>query len=193
MITEECLETQRLDPRVRRTRRLLEDALRELLGERAYSEISVGEIAERATVNRATFYAHYTDKQDLTNALLRRELREAITSRVRPDADFNERNLEVFTTVIFEWVARLMRDCPRHAGELVTSCGTSFQETIHEMIRAWLEVDVRAMRHFPNVPKGVAASVLAWSIYGSSLRWARKPQKISAEKAAAQVTAMLLR
>jgi AcrR family transcriptional regulator len=47
-----------MDPRVRRTRKLLQDALRSLLFERRFSRISVQDIAERATVNRATFYAH---------------------------------------------------------------------------------------------------------------------------------------
>jgi AcrR family transcriptional regulator len=50
------------DPRVRRTRQLLQDAFRNLLRSRGLDEISVQEITEAATVNRATFYDHYTDK-----------------------------------------------------------------------------------------------------------------------------------
>lgn len=59
------MSTKKLDPRVKRSRRMLRDALIVLMKEREYSEISVRDIAERADLNRATFYLHYTDKQDL--------------------------------------------------------------------------------------------------------------------------------
>jgi AcrR family transcriptional regulator len=58
------------DPRIRRTRQLLQGALRTLMQTRSFEEISVQEIAETATVNRATFYDHYTDKFALLDALV---------------------------------------------------------------------------------------------------------------------------
>src|SRR3984885_7080267 len=56
------------DPRMRRTRQLLQGALLQLLGSKSFDGISVHDIAEAATVNRATFYDHYTDKFSLLDA-----------------------------------------------------------------------------------------------------------------------------
>lgn len=53
------------DPRVRRTRRLLLDAALALVAEREIGEITITDITRAAGVNRATFYQHYLDKQDL--------------------------------------------------------------------------------------------------------------------------------
>ena len=53
------------DPRVKRTRKLLQDALLELLTEKNFDAITVQDIAERSTINRATFYAHFADKYAL--------------------------------------------------------------------------------------------------------------------------------
>lgn len=53
------------DPRVRRTRRLLREAVLALAAERDFSAITVRDITRRAEVNRATFYLHYRDKDDL--------------------------------------------------------------------------------------------------------------------------------
>lgn len=53
------------DLRVRRTRRVLTDAFLELIVERPYDEISVGDIIERAQVGRSTFYMHYANKDEL--------------------------------------------------------------------------------------------------------------------------------
>jgi AcrR family transcriptional regulator len=54
-----------VDPRVRRTRRLLQEAVFALATEREFNAITVQEITRRAEVNRATFYLHYRDKEDL--------------------------------------------------------------------------------------------------------------------------------
>lgn len=64
----------RVDPRVTRTRALIRDALVSLLGEKNFESISVQDIAERATVNRATFYAHFTDKFALLDAMIREDV-----------------------------------------------------------------------------------------------------------------------
>jgi AcrR family transcriptional regulator len=57
--------TPRIDPRVIRTRQLLKDAFVELLQEMDIEKISVNRIAERATINRVTFYLHYRDIPDM--------------------------------------------------------------------------------------------------------------------------------
>jgi len=62
--------SKQLDPRIRRTRELLQQALATLLDTRSFEDISVQEITEAATVNRATFYAHYPDKFALLECLV---------------------------------------------------------------------------------------------------------------------------
>src|ERR1700690_1925078 len=53
---------QKEDPRVKRTRLLLEQAFMVVLKEKGFQTITVQDIAQRAGVNRATFYAHFEDK-----------------------------------------------------------------------------------------------------------------------------------
>jgi AcrR family transcriptional regulator len=68
----------RVDPRVTRTQKLIRDALLSLLAEKSFESISVQDIADRATVNRATFYAHYTDKFALLDAIIRGHVAERL-------------------------------------------------------------------------------------------------------------------
>lgn len=51
--------------RVRRTRILLRDALVDLIDERGFERITVGELTTRAMVSRAAFYRNYRDKYHL--------------------------------------------------------------------------------------------------------------------------------
>jgi len=55
----------KVDPRIIRTRQLIKDAFIELLQEMDLNKITVNRIADRATVNRVTFYLHYRDIQDM--------------------------------------------------------------------------------------------------------------------------------
>jgi AcrR family transcriptional regulator len=55
----------KVDRRILRTRDTLGDALVELMQEKAFDEITVQEVLDRAGVGRSTFYAHYRDKDDL--------------------------------------------------------------------------------------------------------------------------------
>jgi len=69
------------DPRMKRTRQLLQNALRSLLQEKPLDEILVQDITEAATVNRATFYDHYTDKFALFEAMIASDLHRLLEAR----------------------------------------------------------------------------------------------------------------
>src|SRR5690625_522893 len=64
------------DPRVRRTKNQFEQALLTLLENSDYEKITVSQIAAKAGLNRATFYLHYEDKEDLLEQYLTKFLDE---------------------------------------------------------------------------------------------------------------------
>jgi len=53
------------DRRIRRTRAALCAAMEGLLAEKPFRSVTVADVAERADVNRATFYLHYADTGEL--------------------------------------------------------------------------------------------------------------------------------
>lgn len=55
--------------RIRRTQKLLREALVELIEERSFDALTVGEITRRAMVSRAAFYRNYQDKYDLVEQI----------------------------------------------------------------------------------------------------------------------------
>ncbi len=60
------------DRRVQKTRKLLQDALIELVAEKGYEAITIQELLDRANVGRSTFYAHFQDKDQLLHSILAR-------------------------------------------------------------------------------------------------------------------------
>jgi len=61
-----------LDRRVQKTRKLLQDALIELVAQKTYESVSIREILETANVGRSTFYSHFQDKDQLLHSILDR-------------------------------------------------------------------------------------------------------------------------
>ena len=61
-----------LDRRVQKTRKLLQNALIELVAEKGYEAVSIREILDKANVGRSTFYAHFQDKDQLLHSILDR-------------------------------------------------------------------------------------------------------------------------
>ena len=73
--------TETTDPRILRSRRMLMEALDRLLNKKEFDDISVQEIADEATLNRATFYLHYPDKNALLQAMTAARFSDLIARR----------------------------------------------------------------------------------------------------------------
>jgi AcrR family transcriptional regulator len=67
------------DLRVRRTRKLLWEALLGEMSTRTFEDITVTDICARAMVHRTTFYKHYEDKYALLEQGMRRMYDELVT------------------------------------------------------------------------------------------------------------------
>jgi AcrR family transcriptional regulator len=65
--------------RVRRTRTLLRQALVELIEERGFDRVTVGELTARAMVSRAAFYRNYRDKYELVEQIFDQAIAEMTT------------------------------------------------------------------------------------------------------------------
>ena len=75
------METEKVDRRVRKTRRQLREGLAHLLEKKSIRDIKVKELVEEVDINRSTFYLHYSDIYDMLKQLeeeLFQEIQEAI-------------------------------------------------------------------------------------------------------------------
>ncbi|EFM08577.1 transcriptional regulator, TetR family [Paenibacillus curdlanolyticus YK9] len=68
----------KMDRRQQRTKQLLYDALMSLIEEKGLEHVTVTDIANRAEVNRGTFYLHYQDVPDMVQ-----QLKEAVFEQMR--------------------------------------------------------------------------------------------------------------
>lgn len=76
---------EKIDKRIKRTRRLVSEAFIELVLEKGYDGVRIEDIIERADIARTTFYTHFKDKGDLLQkvALTFRERTEQRISTIQ--------------------------------------------------------------------------------------------------------------
>jgi len=96
----------KVDPRVKRTRRLLRDALVSLILEKDFASISIKEITERAEVAYITFFRHFESLDQLLMEILDDGLGE-LQDHIETLAKQSETSaLETEGMLIFEYIGQ---------------------------------------------------------------------------------------
>src|SRR5687767_6417262 len=115
------------DPRVKRTRQLLLRAFTELAQEKSIASIAVQDIAEKATVNRATFHAHFDDKYALMDSWIREEFQKVLAREISPANSLSVSNLRALILSVFDFRARFYSSCKRSDTQVEPMFETAMQ------------------------------------------------------------------
>ena len=155
--------SQRIDPRVLRTRQLIRDAFIDLLQEIELEKITVNRIAERATINRVTFYLHYRDIPDMLERMaddmineIHAILKEDSESVPVLDSDWSvlvkmlehiaensnfykvvlaSKRIPVFTERLMKLIVDLITSTNREARRILIGFGCEHSERYRDLVR----------------------------------------------------------
>ena len=178
------------DPRIRRTRQLLQGALAQLLGTKPFDDISVQDITDAATVNRATFYDHYTDKFALLEAMIAGGFHKML----------HERSVGYDGT------------CPSAAGTIILAacdyltnlhsaqgCRREHRSNVEALedgamiaaIRRVLADGMAKHSAAPEERRTMQAAAASWAIYGAIKEWLKMPDRPPAEAIVPEIVALV--
>jgi len=160
----------RVDPRVRRTRELIVRAFNELVAEKGHTGLTVREIAGRATINRATFYAHFADQYELFDYVVSEAFREELRRRLPDSSGFGEENLRALVLAACDYLAGLNTACSRTDRQFRPLIEARVQAELYELLLRWIEVLPAEDR---PADAEITATVVSWAIFGTGLRWSR--------------------
>src|SRR5262245_57754322 len=127
-------QTNQSDPRVKRTRQLLLQAFLDLLKAKGFNAISVQDIADRATVNRATFYAHFEDKYALLDYFIRSTFQQALAEKIPVPFLFTIDNLHLLTVTVLEHLAQVHGQCRPTYGSVKPLLEATVQDELYNFI-----------------------------------------------------------
>jgi len=176
-----------VDPRIRRTRLLLQEALGNLLTHKEFDQISVHDIAEAATVNRATFYDHYPDKFALLECMVGQRFADLLAARgVTFDGGCGFA-LRAMALGVCDYLAAM----PRLECERQIQMEPHMEAAVISVVRRMLSHGIEKHPPSNGVPASILAATLSWAIFGAAKEWVRTPERCSSEAMADQVMGLL--
>jgi AcrR family transcriptional regulator len=180
------------DPRVKRTRQLLLQAFIGLLEEKHnIHSISVQEIAERATVNRATFYAHFVDKYALLESWMREKFHRTLLSQFPASSTLQMSTLRLLILAVFDFLAGFRHRLKPADKQFEPLFEIALQQELYEILLTWLKhVSSDVPERMETVE--TTALVISWAIFGPAAQWSRGDQSISKDMMAHHVLAVVI-
>jgi AcrR family transcriptional regulator len=192
MLVKGSTETaeKREDPRVKRTRGLIVRAFGELVAEKGHRGLTVQEIAERATVNRATFYDHFRDQYELLDYFMSESFREELRRRLPERPGLDEESLRALVLTTCDFLSGLETSCRTSDRQFRPFIEAQVASEIYEVLLGWIEAAPQETNGRPVAPE-VTASVVGWAIFGAGVRWSRDGAAGSEERFADQVLSVI--
>jgi AcrR family transcriptional regulator len=176
-------ETGTTDPRILRSRRMLMEALARLLMKKEFDDISVQEIANEATLNRATFYLHYPDKSVLLQAMTEVRFRDLIERRAITFSDCHGA-LRAIALGVCDYLAE-NTGCPSQLAQ------RPLEGSIIPVVEGMFKEGLALHGIAPGVDPSMLATTAAWAVFGAARRWFQTPNRIPAEEMAAMIETMV--
>ena len=176
ILSSMTFDPSKTDPRIRRTRQMLFQAFRELLAEKTFDQISVQDISERSTLNRATFYDHFTDKFALLEAMMGERFSTLIVARMAGSERTCETSLRQLILAACDFLGEVSSGCQKHQRQ--------FEPIVESRVKAVLrEFLLEGIRSHQAKNPELKATMVSWAIAGAALQWSRE-KKVSADQLA---------
>ncbi len=161
---------------------MLERALDQLLAIKDFESISVGEIAETATLNRATFYAHFVDKFDLLEAMVASRFQDLLVNR---GVTFDGTCASALYGVVLA-VCDFLADspyCPNQRG-----VAQHLERAMVGIVRNMLGEGLNMCASKGVVESDIVAAAIAGGIYAAAKQWVGSENRSSATNSAKTIT-----
>jgi AcrR family transcriptional regulator len=166
------MQDTKVDPRITRTRRLLMDAFLKLTSKKDFKDITIKDITDEATVNRATFYSHFQDKYDLMDASITEHIIENIVEDLSHFDQLNEKSIvKIFvrlTKFHTDLSTQLYRPCRRSYAPFSTIIENKIKKELEKVFYSLL---LKQQSMLDSEALKIGAAVLSWGIYGASVDW----------------------
>ena len=172
---------KRRDRRIERTQQLIRGALRSLIQEKGFDALTVQDIIDRANVGRATFYAHFDNKDDLLASGFE-DLRASLKARQR-DAFARGRSVEdrvlAFSQEVFAHTNEY-RDVFR--AMVGKRSGATVQRLLHKLLVDLVREDVKetvVRADHRGVPTEALVQCIAGALFGLLMWWLDGKMRLS--------------
>jgi AcrR family transcriptional regulator len=172
-------QKRREDRRIQRTRQVLQQAFVEVIREKGlattsfreiekrFAATSIQEIADRANVNRGTFYLHFTDKYMLAEAVARERFHQQLASMLPPGLRWDRKTLHLLIQALLTTFEGKYHHQHQPSLVLAPMVEQAIHEELTELLLTWLK-EAREGRNHESLE--TIARVVSWAMFGTALQ-----------------------
>ncbi|WP_269055289.1 TetR/AcrR family transcriptional regulator [Paenibacillus tundrae] len=159
------------------------------MNKKDFSAITVQDITQKATINRATFYAHFADKYELLESVLSYAFQEYVLKQIDAEAHLTEETLKQLVISLCNY-----HDSSNQCIKKYESVAPIFEENIKAQLEKLVLELAMSQTDGAEPPKTLAylATMLSWSIYGVTYRWNLEERQESPAELAERVVPFMM-
>ncbi len=184
---DEGMIEESIDPRCRRTRAMLRDGLAELMQTKSFERISVADIADAATLNRATFYDHYTDKFALLDEVVSARFDEQLARRGVAFDGSCECALSATVLAVCDYLASV----PWLGSAERPQAQWHLEVAVVAVVRRTLLAGMRRDRNEAGTSPEMIAAAASWAMYGAAKEWLCRPERCESAQIVGAIAALV--
>jgi AcrR family transcriptional regulator len=159
----------KIDRRITRSKALLRNALRELMAQKRFKDITVGQISDLSTINRATFYKHYVDKHSLLEEVFQEDFEKLLETRTRETKALDRKFLRQTIHAVADFLLPIgLRRLDEH-NTFIPLEQKTVQQTIVDKLLTTMGAKTKTNGELLKVR--VKAAMAGWAIYAAVNQW----------------------
>ena len=173
-------ESNKIDPRVKRTRELIMNAFITVVTKKGFESITVKDITSEATINRATFYAHFTDKYALLDTIISERYVDILQHNLKSYTKLSDDMFASLVESICEYFDVAKNTCKRGFESILPLMGKEIVFQLTKIIYVCLSKDIPDNSEEKELAK-LTATMVSNSIYSAVYQWEETSRPVSQE------------
>lgn len=158
------------DPRVIRTKQLIKIAFRELLSVKGFDDITITDITKKATINRATFYAHYEDKYALLIAITEDVFYEMLPDSLLHAPTINQESCEQLIKLVYQYIITFYKVCKMEHQSVAAIIDEKIKSLLNKIIESILLKNENYKKR-TDIDISLIAAMMSSTLYSAVYYW----------------------
>ncbi|WP_018754943.1 TetR/AcrR family transcriptional regulator [Paenibacillus terrigena] len=180
--------TRKEDRRIQRTRELLRRGFIEVIREKGFDSMNIQDIADRANVNRGTFYLHYNDKYMLLDEIVRDTFKKMLRDAVPHQPRWERGTLRLIVLTVLNCFEEKYRH--RQPSSRIPSA--LLENAIRDELTFYLACLIGSESSDSSKESHAKAHIVGWAIFGAATQWSREIITMSAEQMADVICSVIV-
>ena len=177
---KENFDEEKVDLRILKTRNVLYHSLEELMKNKAFEEIKVSDICNKALINRSTFYAHYSDKYELLAEYIN-SLKDALRLELEKNSNIKN-SREYYIEMIKLLLNHIEEKKDTYIAIMINNKNSITMDILYDVINKTIFDQMKDEKTSKKIPMDIILKFYLGGVLNVCIEWLRSNNKYSKQE-----------